>query len=186
MEKHVNKLTSLAGQALLFFLIASGTVFAEPSVVEKDMDGDGRKETKVYYKKNNQIDKMVKDNNADGKPDETIIFKNDAPDHGEKDANFDGKTDTWTNYDETGNATVIAVDKHKDGKPDYWRYYKNGKIYKREYDRNFDGKLDFRILEENGRLVEKQYDDNFDGKFEKIIKAPSKGSVLKVKTLNEP
>ena len=111
-----------------------------------------------------------------------------APDSFEKvrDRDGDGVIDTWTTYDSKGNATTAAIDQHKDGKPDYWKYYRNGKIYKREWDRNFDGKPDLRVLEENGRLIMTQYDNNFDGVFEKTVKAPRKGSVVNVKTTNEP
>ncbi len=100
------------------------------------------------------------------------------------DRDGDGKIDTWTTYDLKGNATGVAIDKHKDGKPDYWKYYRRGKIYKREWDRNFDGKPDLRVLEDNGRVIETQYDDNFDGKFERTVKAPEKGSIIRVKTTN--
>ena len=97
----------------------------------------------------------------------------------EKDSNEDGKIDEWSTYNKNGSLISQAIDKHVDGKPDYWKHFREGKVFKREWDRNFDTKIDFRIIEENGRLLEKQYDDNFDGKFEKTVKPPRKGELIK-------
>lgn len=100
-----------------------------------------------------------------------------------KDANADGTIDTWVTYDSRGGIEKVAIDKsRRDGKPDTWRYYRDGRIYKKEWDRNFDGRPDFRVIEEKGRFVEKQYDDDHDGTFEKIQKAPRRGSTGITKT----
>lgn len=168
-----------------FWLLAQSTLcFAVQRVEERDRDGDGRKESKVYFE-DEKIVKIVMDQNADGAPDFTVFFKNNLPDTGEKDADTNGKIDTWIQYDSAGLPVVIGSDRHVDGKPDYWLFLKKGAIYKREWDRNFDGEADFRTLERDHKLLEKHYDDNFDGRFEKIIKAPVKGSTGRTPTTAE-
>ncbi len=159
--------------------------FAVQRVEERDRDGDGRKETKVYFE-NEKIVKLAIDQNGDATPDFTVFFKNNLPDTGEKDKDFNGKIDTWIKYETTGLPSIVGSDRHVDGKPDYWIFLKKGAIYKREWDRNFDGEADFRTLESEHKLLEKQYDDNFDGKFEKIIKAPVRGSTGRTPTTAEP
>ncbi len=166
---------------LVLFWQAAAFAASRENVEEKDRNGDGRKETKIYYV-NGQIVRMGSDINNDKKADETVTFKNGVPDHGEKDTNFDGKIDTWTDYDASGYPVLVAKDKRGHGKPDTWIHAKNGSVEMREWDRNFDGKPDFRSKERGGHLIEKQYDNNFDGKFEKIEKAPQKGTILKTQT----
>jgi len=174
----------------IFFLsllaaLSYSVCFAAQRVEERDRDGDGRKETKLYFE-DEKIIKMVIDQNGDKTTDGIIYFKNGIPDTGERDSDYNGKIDTWMKYDATGAPIVISSDRRVDGKPDYWIYLKNGLIYLREWDRNFDGKPDFRSLEKNHRLIEKHYDDNFDGKFEKIVKAPERGSTGRIKTTAGP
>ncbi len=173
------KLWLCAGAALFF----SGSLsFAAQRVEELDKDKDGRKETKVYYE-NDKIVKMAVDQNGDKKPDGVVYYKNGIPNTAEKDADFDGKVDTWIKYDSKGLPELISRDRYrKDGKSDYWLYLRNSSIYMREWDRNFDGKPDFRTYEREHKLLEKRYDDNFDGKFEKIVKAPGRGSTGRIKT----
>ena len=174
-----------------FFLVylaltfASSLCFAMQRVEERDRDGDGRKETKIYFE-DEKIIKMEIDENGDGKVDAVVYFKNGVPDTGQRDSDYNGKIDTWIKYDATGAPIVIGSDRHGRGKPDYWIYLKNGRIYMREWDRNFDGMPDFRTLEEDHRLIEKLYDDNFDGKFERTVKAPAKGETGKTRTTAGP
>ncbi len=162
-------------------LMARG-VFASVVSEDRDDDGDGYKESKVYTNKN-EIVKVLVDSNKDKKYDSTFYFKNGVPSSAERDSDHDGKTDTWIQYNLSGEATVVATDKRVDGKPDYWRFLKKGAIYRREFDRNFDGRSDLKLVENNGHLVEKQYDNDFDGKFEKVEKAPEKGSTGLVRTV---
>ncbi len=145
-----------------------------------DLDGDGIKESNVYYD-GNKIVKVVMDKNHDGKADGTIYYRNGFRDYAELDSNFDGKIDTVILYYFTGIPASIAMDRNGDGKPDKWIYFKNGIVYKREWDRNFDGIPDYRILfstkadyridkKTEMQSIVKEYDDNYDGVFEKIVK----------------
>ena len=78
---------------------------------------------------------------------------------------------------------VEAVDDNRDGRPDKWIHTDGkGRVFLKEWDRNHDGKPDLKVFESNGRFTEKHYDDNFDGVFEKIVKAPKKGSTGRTKT----
>ncbi len=166
-----------SGLLIFALLLASAPAFAAPKSVDRDLDGDGRKESKVFYEKN-QIQKIQMDRNADKNPDAWVLFKDGNPLKGERDLNFDGRVDTWMDYDANGRPTRVARDRRrKDGKPDTWVYMKNGQIYLREWDRNFDGKADLRSLEDDAHhLLEKQYDDDFDGRFERTVKPPPHGS----------
>ncbi len=119
-------------------------------IIDEDLDSDGYKETKSYYKNG------------------VLLYQ-------KKDTTGDKRVDTWVKYSEkTGKVEMMAFDRRNDGRADTWQYFKNDVIYKREWDRNFDGKPDLRIIEEDTRLLEKQYDNDFDGVFEKIIPAPKK------------
>jgi hypothetical protein len=170
---------------LLFLLLFNTATLAAQRVEERDRDGDGRKETRVYFE-NDRTVKMVMDQNGDNKADGTIFFKNGFPATGETDSDFNGKIDTWVEYEAGGLPVVIGRDRRVDGKPDYWIFLRDGSIYKREWDRNFDGLADFRTLEKEHKLIEKHYDDNFDGKFEKTIKPLPKGATGRIKTTAGP
>jgi hypothetical protein len=169
---------------IIFFVLgAAAPGWTAVTYEDRDDDGDGYKESRVYSD-NNEIVKVLVDSNKDKKYDSTFYFKKGVPNSAERDTNFDGKIDMWIQYDKNGEAIIVATDKHPDGKPDYWRFLKKGSIFKREFDRNFDGKADFRLLEENSHLIEKQYDDNYDGKYERKEKAPEKGSTGIVNVTN--
>lgn len=134
------------------FLLSSPVVWAAQKVEDKDRDGDGRKESKVYTE-GGKIVRVVAD--VDG----------------------NGKADLWEDYEPGGAVKTVARDRaRKDGKPDYWVYLTKGRIYRRDYDRNFDGKPDLKSFEDNHRFLRKEYDDNFDGTFEKTVKTPAKGA----------
>ena len=178
----------------IFFMMALSLIICDLSwsakAVEakkgkKDLTHSDSNASQVYYENGFPV-KIVTDSDKDGQADEIIHIKNGHPDIGEADENKDGKIDRWKKYDSLGNVIMIAYDRHVDGKPDYWTYFKEDSIYLREWDRNFDGKSDFRTYERNHQLLEKQYDDNFDGKFEKIEKAPKKGSSGRTKTTAVP
>ena len=178
-------------------LVAVGILFQNPAhsaaIIKKmDLDGDGAKESNVYYE-GNKITKVVMDRNHDGKPDVVIYYRNGFRDYAEIDANFDGKVDTVVNYYFTGVPAMIAVDRNGDGKPDRWTYLKNGFIYKREWDRNFDGIPDYRIVfstkadyrvdkKTEMQSIVKYYDDNFDGVFEKVVATHKRAAAKRVAT----
>lgn len=168
------------GAAGLFFALC-GPVSAAETKRKADLDGDGVKESVVYYE-GNKIVKIVMDKNHDGKADATIYYRNGFRDYAELDTNFDGVIDTVILYYFTGVPASIAIDRNGDGKPDKWIYFKNGIIYKKEWDRNFDGIPDYRITfstkadyrvdsKTEMQSIVKEYDDNYDGIFEKKIKA---------------
>ncbi|HTL69671.1 MAG TPA: hypothetical protein VL404_00100 [Candidatus Eisenbacteria bacterium] len=132
-------------------LLPAAFAWAAQKVEEKDRDGDGRRESKVYSE-NGKTVRIVAD--VDG----------------------DGKADLWEDYEPGGAVKTIARDRARhDGKPDYWVYLSSGRIYRRDYDRNFDGKPDLKSFEDNHRFLRKEYDDNFDGKFERTVKSPQRG-----------
>lgn len=144
----------------LFLIFLSVPAFAKNSPEKLDRDGDGFKESMVYY----EADAIV-----------TILVDRD------KNGKYEEKTD-YT-YGPDGKLLLLTLDKQRgDGKPDYWKHYKAGAIYMREWDRNFDGKPDLRSYESLNHVTEKQYDDNFDGVFEKKWNAPKKGSSGRIKT----
>lgn len=79
---------------------------------------------------------------------------------------------------------TVETRKNKKGKIDRWIYRRDGVVYKREYDRNGDGRADFRVLEDHGIFLQKEYDLRYDGTFDKIEKAPARGSSGRVKTIS--
>ena len=173
------------GVSLLFSVCA----LAAEDTKKADLDGDGFKETELFYD-GKKITKALIDEDEDGQVDGTIYYKNGFREKGERDLNRDGQTDTWIKYYMTGIPWIITRDKNNDGKPDYWAYAKNGFIYKRECDRNVDGKADarvlipvqsdFRELDMSRVSVERQYDNNFDGAFEKVVVVPKRMPHVKV------
>lgn len=175
---------ALTTRKMFIFFIAGGlffqtSAFAVETMRRMDLDGDGAKESNVYYD-GQKITKIVMDKNHDGKPDAVIYYRNGFRNYAEIDANFDGKIDTVVTYYFTGVPAMVAVDRNGDGKPDTWTYFKNGFIYKKEWDRNFDGIPDYRILfsvkgdyrvdaKTQMQSIVKYFDDNFDGVFEKSV-----------------
>lgn len=166
------------------------SAFAEITTQRKDLDGDGTKESKIFYE-NGTITKVMSDYDGNGKADVLVYYKNGFRDRAEIDVNGDGKSDTWVDYYFTGVPEEIRVDRNRDGKPDEWKYFKNGFIYKREWDKNFDGVPDHRMLfavkddfrmthRSEGQPIEIQYDADFDGKFEKVLKTKKKSRTKRV------
>lgn len=184
----IKKWLSLFFLALFLCLQTSAQAAQKPK--KADLDGDGTKESVVYYE-GNKISKIMMDKNHDGKADVIVYYRNGYRSYAEIDANFDGKIDTVILYYFTGVPAMISVDRNGDGKPDQWTYFKNGIIYKREWDRNFDGIPDYRILfsttadyrtnaKTHTQSIVKQYDDNFDGIFEKTVNAQKKTSAKRL------
>ncbi len=156
----------------------------------KDSDGDGRKETHIFYD-GDQITEIQIDKNGDGKPDQWIHFKNGKKFTAEIDTNFDGKVDKWLIYDAEEKVKYVAKDTNHDGKPDQWTNMLKGRnLILKESDRNFDGKIDQRTLLQwnqdkklpvvnNGRVsyvpnpgytwIWKEEDNNFDGKIDAYL-----------------
>ena len=177
---HIIGLTALFVAVCL--LGATVPVAQAATAQDTDMDGDGRKESKVYFEKN-QIIKVQSDRDNDKYFEETVYYKGGVPERGERDTDRDRKMDTWMKYDAKGALSLMAHDQQrKDGKADYWKHLKKNDIYLREWDRNFDGRADLKSFETNKRVMEKEYDDNFDGKFEKKWKFPGDSETGTIKT----
>ena len=165
----------------------SSVLLAAERVELKDEDGDGRKETQIFYE-GNEIARAVIDKNGDEKPDQWLYFMNGKRHAAEIDSDFDGKIDTWIMYNVEGKAKTIAKDTHHNRRPDYFQTFLKGReLVLREYDRNFDGRIDKRALMQwdpnkkitvvtNGRVgtipnpgyrwIWKEEDNNFDGKID--------------------
>lgn len=180
MNHKLFRLQKISVFVILLCLALGTRAIAAEMMKKMDLDGDGIKESNVYYD-GNKITKVVMDKNHDGKTDATIYYRNGFRDYAEMDSNFDGIIDTVILYYFTGVPASIASDRNGDDKPDRWTYFKNGIIYKREWDRNFDGIPDYRIIfstKSDYRIdkatdmqeITKEYDDNYDGIFEKIVK----------------
>ena len=178
---------SVCSFTAIFILGFSTALLAAERVEWKDEDGDGRKETQVFYD-GDQMVKALLDKNGDGKPDQWLTFQNGKRYAAEVDSDFDGKVDKWITYDSEGKAKIIARDTHHGGKPDSFETFLKGReLVLKEYDRNFDGRIDKRALMQwdankkiaivmNGRVnsipnpgyvwLWKEEDNNFDGKID--------------------
>lgn len=182
----------------LLFLISTRGGFAEGKVELVDEDGDGRKESKIFYDDRGNKARGEVDLNGDGKPDRWVVFKNGVRYTAQDDKDFDGKVDHWSYYDEKGALKLSASDTNKDGKPDKWNLALKGRLLvQREYDRNFDGKIDRRALTAWGMIkygpgqpatpgyitLWSEEDNDFDGKVdvykEKGNKNPPKDRIGK-------
>lgn len=90
--------------------------------VERDRDGDGRREVVIFVKENRAVTSTL-DRNGDGRTD---LFRRYSPqglpESDEADLDFDGRTDYWVWYTQ-GLKTVAAQDRNKDGEPDAWFFY---------------------------------------------------------------
>ena len=114
---------------------------------ELDLNGDGKIDYVYYYdnKKptDERVEKIVVDNDFDGKFDETRYYN---PDNGqlirkELDLNFDGRPEIIKRY-YNGQLVKKEVDPNFDGVMDYWEYYQDGKLVRVEVDTDGDGKPD--------------------------------------------
>ncbi len=110
--------------------------------IERDRDGDGRREVVVFMEAGKPVRSEV-DRNGDGRPDLIQFLKNGMPERGQADQNFDGKPDAWTFYKE-GTKDFLIMDKNFDGRPDAWFYYGQAglKLVAGKIDENFDGTID--------------------------------------------
>lgn len=111
-------------------ILLSTSAYARQEIVERDDDGDGRKESK-WTEDNGVPVRIQRDKNFDGKIDENITFKKGLAVKGEADADYNGKIDTWIEYDPKGQVKLIKQDRfRKDGKADTWLHYKDNAVHR--------------------------------------------------------
>lgn len=192
---------------LLLALFSTGIARAAERVELLDEDGDGRKETKIFYE-NNVKARVEVDKNGDGKPDEVVWFKNGRRSRAEIDSDFDGAVDKWNYYDEKGELLRAARDTNHDGKPDNFELLLKGRnLVLRERDANHDGKIDRRELTawdgdrrisvfSNGRMrsmpnpgyatLWREQDKNFDGKVDAYYKKGDKSGEAAKAHIGQP
>ena len=115
--------------------IVTDKVKGKNQFVDKaDMDGDGKTDAYIYYKK-------------DPKTGEKVMVREEV------DLNADGKIDLKKYYDKKGNSTQDDVDLDFDGVVDRKVIYKNGKVYMVKLSSGFDGKFDIKEFFDKGKLV---------------------------------
>jgi hypothetical protein len=114
----------------------------DPSRIERDRDGDGKPEVKIFLEGGSPVRSEV-DRNGDGKADLIRWISKGRPEREEADLNFDGRADAWVFYRE-GIKDLMIMDKNFDGQPDAWFYYdRTGmKLIGGRVDEDFDGKVD--------------------------------------------
>lgn len=126
--------------------VFSAGLWAAQKIELVDEDGDGKKETQVFWEGSKKV-KALSDKNNDGKPDITVLYKAGKRISAEFDKDFDGRVEVWTIYDQKEKVKRRAKDTNKDGKPDLYQEMMPGGPILKEYDRNFDGKIDKRSLQ---------------------------------------
>ncbi len=137
-----------------FALIACS--HTKPAIIEDQVKGPSVI-TNVSAGKNEVVDKA--DIDGDGKPDAFIYYKKD-PKTGQRillrkevDLNGDGKIDLIKYYDAKGNSTKDEMDLDFDGKIDRIVKYKNNKVYMVLLSSGFDGRFDIKQFFDKGKLV---------------------------------
>ena len=110
--------------------------------VERDRNGDGTREVKIWMKEG-KPERSEVDRNGDGTPDLVRFQQAGKPVREQADLNYDGKPDAWSYYKE-GVKDFMIMDKNYDGRPDAWFYYGQGglKLIAGKVDEDFDGKPD--------------------------------------------
>lgn len=125
---------------------AVGTPRQGETLVELDLNHDGRTDVWVYWVKG-----------PDGK--DVVARK-------EKDLNNDGKIDTWEEYEPDGSLAKLTYDMDFDGKPDVTLFYEKDQLVRKEYAFGFDGVPHAFNYYEKGKLVRKERDTSGTGKID--------------------
>ena len=144
----------------LYLLLISFVVIAcshtKPTIIEDPFKGPSVI-TDVSAGKNEVVDKA--DVDGDGKPDAFIYYKKD-PKTGKKllvrkevDLNGDGKIDLTKYYDAHGDCIKDEMDLDFDGKVDRIVKYKDNKLYMVLLSSGFDGKFDIKEFFDKGQVV---------------------------------
>ncbi len=108
---------------------------------EKDLNGDGKIDTREKYAPDGSLVRVVYDLDFDGKPDETLFFEKDQLVKKELAFGFDGVPRSW-NYYEKGKLVRKERDTNGDGQVDYWEYWENGEVDRIGVDEDGDGQVD--------------------------------------------
>jgi hypothetical protein len=137
------------------------------TLVEVDLNGDGRPEIYNYYRERSQAERLLvrreADLNQDGRIDIWSFYDEGGGVSQERmDGDFDGTPD-WVDYYQGGKRTLSEVDTNSDGQFDLFKYYVDGKLVRKERDTNSNGKIDFWELYEDGKVVKAGRDTSGDG-----------------------
>jgi len=137
------------------------------TMVEVDLNGDGRAEVYNYYRERTQADRLLvrreADLNQDGRIDIWSFFDESGAVTQEKmDGDFDGTAD-WVDHYQGGKRTLSEVDTNSDGNFDLFKYFVDGKLVRKERDTTNNGKIDFWELYEDGKVVKAGRDTSGDG-----------------------
>ncbi len=167
------------GRALLagtFLLAACGGRGGTPPDVPPVVRGpDGKPYRLVvkgpyaaYYDPWGQLDRIERDSNGDGKPDQIAHYDGAKTAHLlEVDEDFDGRIDRWEDYDAAGKLLKVGVSRRGRG-PDLWTVPgPSGVPWRKEYDEDGDGKVDRIEILEAGRVVRVEIDGNRDGRIDR-------------------
>jgi hypothetical protein len=88
-------------------------------------------------------DVQTRDNNHDGKPDQSWFYSSGKLIRYEADRDFDGRIDEWGVYGDDSSLVRTEVDRNKDGKPDHWYDYRGGLCVASRVDTDLNGIPDY-------------------------------------------
>jgi len=137
------------------------------TLVEIDLNSDGRAEIYNYYRERTQAERLLvrreADLNQDGRIDIWSFYDDTGSVRQEKmDGDFDGTAD-WVDHYQGGQRTLSEVDTNSDGVFDLFKYFVEGKLVRKERDTTNNGKIDLWELYENGKVVKAGRDTSGDG-----------------------
>jgi len=132
--------------------------------IEKDTNQDGRVDQWEFYAGDATPTRIEKDENFDGNVDLWQFLDAGTPIRQEQDRDHNGKIDLWIDLDAKGRPAVQREDTKGTGIADTTLYFKDGKRERLEIDPEGNGKINEISFYRDDRVVDRTLDRDEDGR----------------------
>jgi hypothetical protein len=144
---------------------------------ERDVQGDGRPDTILYYAGDGQLERREDSSRLDGRMDMWTHYVKGKVVRKEADTRGTGEVDLWIYYDESGNVVRAEALLEKDVK--LTQIFVERRVAREEWRRHPGGQLFVVAIHQDGKVVQREEDSAGQGRLDLVSVFDSAGRLVK-------